>query len=153
MNLDIIDKIKPKPNIVPPAIPKDLSDRIIQLHGHPIAWWISQFLKYLLRAQPELESVFKKAEKSLGFTHPIVGMHVRRTDKVISEASFHRYPDKSSPDKSHLQQKPPSRKDIIFFLFLFVITIQYATSLLCTALHFVCYTHATFQLLFSSIIF
>ena len=28
-------------------------------------------------------------EKSLGFTKPIVGIHVRRTDKVGTEAAFH----------------------------------------------------------------
>jgi len=30
-----------------------------------------------------------EAEKDQGLSHPIVGIHVRRTDKVGTEAAFH----------------------------------------------------------------
>ena len=41
--------MKSKPEFLPPAIPKDLADRIIRLHGDPVVWWVGQFLKYILR--------------------------------------------------------------------------------------------------------
>ena len=61
----------------------------MRIHGDPIVWWVSQFLKYLLRPQPETSHMLAEAEKELGFSKPIVGIHVRRTDKVGTEAAFH----------------------------------------------------------------
>ena len=51
--------------------------------------WVSEFLRYILRAQPETSKMLEAAEKSLNFENPIVGVHVRRTDKVGTEAAFH----------------------------------------------------------------
>ena len=89
VELGIIDSVNPRPKFLPPSIPRDLSDRIVRLHGDPIVWWIAQFLKYFLRPQPDLQKVMDEAEKAQGFGHPIVGIHVRRTDKVGTEAAFH----------------------------------------------------------------
>lgn len=41
--------------------------------GNPSVWWISQFVLYLLRPQPELQKQIEEAEKKLGFATPIVG--------------------------------------------------------------------------------
>ena len=89
VKLPIIDLVSPRPKFLPPAIPRDLSERIIRLHGDPIVWWVSEFLRYILRPQPDTARMLEDMEKSLGFTKPIVGIHVRRTDKVGMEASFH----------------------------------------------------------------
>ena len=89
VEIPIIDSINPRPKYLPPAIPKDLSDRIMRIHGDPIVWWVSQFLKYLLRPQPNTAQMLTEAESELGFSKPIVGIHVRRTDKVGTEAAFH----------------------------------------------------------------
>lgn len=89
VEIPIIDSINPRPRLLPPSIPKDLSDRIIRIHGDPIVWWVSQFLKYLLRPQAETAKMLAEAEKDQGLTHPVVGVHVRRTDKVGTEAAFH----------------------------------------------------------------
>ena len=89
VEIPIIDSINPRPRLLPPAIPKDLSDRILRIHGDPIVWWVSQFLKYLLRPQAETAKMLADAEKDQGLTHPVVGVHVRRTDKVGTEAAFH----------------------------------------------------------------
>ena len=89
VEIPIIDSINPRPNLLPPAIPKDLSERIIRIHGDPIVWWVSQFLKYLLRPQQSTANMLADAEKDQGLSHPIVGIHVRRTDKVGTEAAFH----------------------------------------------------------------
>ena len=71
------------------GIPVDLWERIARLYGNPSLWWISQFIKYLLRYQPETQKMMDRVKKSLNFGSPIVGIHIRRTDKLKEEAAFH----------------------------------------------------------------
>uniref|UniRef100_A0A8C2CBV7 Alpha-(1,6)-fucosyltransferase n=1 Tax=Cyprinus carpio TaxID=7962 RepID=A0A8C2CBV7_CYPCA len=52
-------------------------------------WWVFQFVKYLVRPQAWLEKEIQDTCVKLGFKHPIIGVHVRRTDKVGTEAAFH----------------------------------------------------------------
>jgi len=89
VELPIVDSVNPRPPYLPPAIPEDLAPRISRLHGDPIVWWLGQFLKYMLRPQPHLEEMLDNTVTNLGFEHPIVGVHIRRTDKVGTEAAFH----------------------------------------------------------------
>ncbi|GFU32721.1 alpha-(1,6)-fucosyltransferase [Nephila pilipes] len=89
IDLPIIDNVRPRPPYLPLSIPKDLSDRIIRLHGNPVVWWIAQFVKYLLRPQENMKAILEKVEEKLDFKHPVVGIHVRRTDKIGTEAQFH----------------------------------------------------------------
>nr|DAA64668.1 TPA_inf: alpha1,6 fucosyltransferase [Strigamia maritima] len=90
LDLPIIDSISPRPDYLPLAIPRDLAARMQRLHGDPIVWWVGQFLKYLLRPQPNLQANIDEMTDKLGFKKPIVGIHVRRTDKVGTEAAFHK---------------------------------------------------------------
>ena len=62
---------------------------MLRLHGDPIVWWVSQFLKFMLRPQPHLEQMLQSTVENFKFQHPIVGVHIRRTDKVGTEAAFH----------------------------------------------------------------
>lgn len=89
IELPIVDMLSPRPPYLPLAIPRDLSDRMIRLHGDPQVWWIGQFMKYLLRYQPETQAMLDEARENMNFRRPIVGVHVRRTDKVGTEAAFH----------------------------------------------------------------
>lgn len=89
LTLPIIDSISPRPPYIPLAIPEDLAPRLIRLHGDPIVWWVGQFLKYLLRPQADTSNFLQEAISKMGFKRPIVGIHVRRTDKVGTEAAFH----------------------------------------------------------------
>ncbi|XP_044727696.1 alpha-(1,6)-fucosyltransferase [Chrysoperla carnea] len=89
IHLSIIDNLIPTPEYVPPAIPEDISARLIRLHGDPIVWWVGQMLKYLLRPQQSLAEKLQQATRNLNFKSPIVGIHVRRTDKIGTEAAFH----------------------------------------------------------------
>lgn len=89
ITLPIIDSISPRPPFLPLAIPEDLAPRLIRLHGDPIVWWVGQFLKYLLRSQDKTSTLLQNAISTLGFKRPIVGVHVRRTDKVGTEAAYH----------------------------------------------------------------
>ncbi|XP_015906014.1 alpha-(1,6)-fucosyltransferase [Parasteatoda tepidariorum] len=89
VDLPIIDNVRPRPIYLPLAIPKDLSERIVRLHGNPVVWWISQFVKYLLRPQEFMKTLLEKVEEKMDIVHPVVGIHVRRTDKIGTEAQFH----------------------------------------------------------------
>jgi len=89
VELPIVDSVSPRPPFLPPSVPKDLVDRIATIHGDPIVWWVSQFLLYLLRPQPHLSKLLSDTMDNFNFEHPIVGIHVRRTDKVGTEAAFH----------------------------------------------------------------
>lgn len=85
----IIDSLNPRPSFLPLAIPADLAPRLMRVHGDPAAWWIGQFLKYLLRFQPATQNMIDAGVEKLNFRGPIVGVHIRRTDKVGTEAAFH----------------------------------------------------------------
>nr|CAG4641568.1 EOG090X03KK [Eurycercus lamellatus] len=89
IELPIVDMLSPRPPFLPLAIPRDLSERMIRLHGDPQVWWIGQFMKYLLRYQPETQTMLDQAKETMNFRKPIVGVHVRRTDKIGTEAAFH----------------------------------------------------------------
>lgn len=89
LTLPIIDSLHPRPPYLPLSIPKDISARLIRAHGDPTVWWISQFVIYLLRPQDHLTQFLQEMEQKMKFEKPIVGVHVRRTDKVGTEAAFH----------------------------------------------------------------
>ncbi|GCC25876.1 hypothetical protein chiPu_0004288 [Chiloscyllium punctatum] len=89
VELPIVDSLHPRPPYLPLAIPEDLAGRLTHLHGDPSVWWVSQFVKYLIRPQAWLEKEIEEATRKLGFRHPIIGIHVRRTDKVGTEAAYH----------------------------------------------------------------
>lgn len=89
IELPIVDSLHPRPQYLPLAIPEDLADRLQRLHGDPAVWWVSQFVKYLIRPQDWLTKEIEETTAKLGFKHPIIGVHVRRTDKVGTEAAFH----------------------------------------------------------------
>lgn len=89
VELPIVDSLHPRPPYLPLGVPEDLVNRLMRLHGDPAVWWVSQFVKYLIRPQSWLEKEIEDSTKKLGFKHPIIGLHVRRTDKVGTEAAFH----------------------------------------------------------------
>lgn len=67
VSLPIIDMIFPTPDSIPPSIPKQMSDRLIRLHGEPFAWWAGQMAGYLLRPQPYLRKVIAENMLKLNF--------------------------------------------------------------------------------------
>ncbi|XP_028402791.1 alpha-(1,6)-fucosyltransferase-like [Dendronephthya gigantea] len=90
VQLPIVDGIYPEPKHLPLAVPKDLVERIQSFHGFPFVWWIGQFAKYLFQYQPKIKQEIDEKKIMLGFKTPIVGIHIRRTDKVnVGEAAYH----------------------------------------------------------------
>ena len=76
VELPIIDSLVPRPPFMPQAVPADLAPRLTRLHGHPFVWWAGQFLRYMLRPQPQLEADMEEVGRNLNFHGPIVGYAV-----------------------------------------------------------------------------
>ncbi len=55
------------------AIPEDLAERLIRLHGNPFAWFTGQLIKYMLRPQAWLSEFMEKKYEAIKFETPIVG--------------------------------------------------------------------------------
>ena len=104
IELPIIEYMHPRPEFLPPSIPEDISDRIITLHGDPPVWWISQFLKFLLRPQQTTFELLKEVESQRYTKVPMVGIHIRRTDKLDKEAAFHGVEEYMKHVKTFFQQ-------------------------------------------------
>ncbi|XP_065052139.1 alpha-(1,6)-fucosyltransferase-like isoform X2 [Rhopilema esculentum] len=88
-HLPVIDTIYPKPDQLPQAVPRDLVDKIIEFHEVPFVWWVGQICAFLFRYQPSMKQRIDEKKRRIGFKSPIVGIHVRRTDKVNVEAAHH----------------------------------------------------------------
>lgn len=71
------------------VIPSDLAPRLKRVHGDPIVWWIAQFLRYIWRFQPEVQRMVERRANEVNFSLPIVGVHIRRTDKLIADSILH----------------------------------------------------------------
>lgn len=89
LELPIIDSLRPRPAYLPLAVPEEISLRLDHVHDNPAAWFMGQIVKYIMRMSPEMEQFINDAKYRFQFRRPIVGFHVRRTDKVGSEAAFH----------------------------------------------------------------
>jgi glycoprotein 6-alpha-L-fucosyltransferase len=71
-----------------PSVPLDLLPRLEKLYTNPLVWWTGQLKKYAMRLLPDTQKKVTENFKKFGFRHPIVGVHLRRTDKS-SEAKFY----------------------------------------------------------------
>uniref|UniRef100_A0A8C2RKK2 Alpha-(1,6)-fucosyltransferase n=1 Tax=Capra hircus TaxID=9925 RepID=A0A8C2RKK2_CAPHI len=83
VELPIVDSLHPRPPYLPLAVPEDLADRLVRVHGDPAVWWVSQFVKYLIRPQPWLEKEIEEATKKLGFKHPLLARRMKVDKKRV----------------------------------------------------------------------
>lgn len=88
--MPIIDTINDKPKYFPLSLPSQISEKLVQLHKSPYAWFYGQLAAYVLRSSEEMDKFLTKSERRFDFKGPIVGIQVRRTDKIGLEASFHK---------------------------------------------------------------
>lgn len=65
---------------IPQAVPSHLSKLLARLHGAPFVWFIGQLGKFLMRPSFNFPEEFKIFDDQ--HENPVVGIHVRRTDKV-----------------------------------------------------------------------
>uniref|UniRef100_A0A8R1TWA8 SH3 domain-containing protein n=1 Tax=Onchocerca volvulus TaxID=6282 RepID=A0A8R1TWA8_ONCVO len=90
LKLPIVDSLFHPPPYLPLAIPRSYSDELIKLHSNAPAFFISQFIRYLMRPSAILAKEIDQAIKKVPFDEgPIVGLQIRRTDKIHTEATFH----------------------------------------------------------------
>ncbi|KAL1467272.1 hypothetical protein MTO96_042294, partial [Rhipicephalus appendiculatus] len=69
---------------LPASIAKDL----VANHGEPYAWWYGQIMAYIFRLQNSTRQLIEDFKRNKDYKHPIVAVHIRRTDKK-REAAFH----------------------------------------------------------------
>lgn len=81
--------LDPRPSFLPSAVPLDLFPELGRIADLPIAWWMGQLYKFAFQYSDLAQSLIERkiAELRMG-DGPIVGMHVRRTDKLLGEAEL-----------------------------------------------------------------
>ncbi|ROT69271.1 putative alpha-(1,6)-fucosyltransferase-like isoform X1 [Penaeus vannamei] len=80
------DRPVPRPNYLPRSVPRDFAERLASFHGDPFAWWMGQFMKYAMRMNRGFQEAVEKLGARLGFEGPVVGVQVRRTDKLLHDS-------------------------------------------------------------------
>ncbi|CAB3227827.1 unnamed protein product [Arctia plantaginis] len=109
ISLPFIDSMAQRPKFLPLAIPKDLAHRIVRFNGDPASWWIGQMLKYILKPKTAMQKAINDTIAKMNFKTPIVGVHIRRTDKVGTEAAFHHIQEYMAHVKDYYDQLDMSR--------------------------------------------
>nr|XP_026696318.1 alpha-(1,6)-fucosyltransferase-like [Ciona intestinalis] len=69
----------------PQAVPSNLLPVIEKFHSHPFLWFASQVVWYITRPNIMMKNRLTIMEEKVNFQLPIVGIHVRRSDKLSSE--------------------------------------------------------------------
>ncbi|CAM1304727.1 Uncharacterised protein r2_g1461 [Pycnogonum litorale] len=64
------------------VLPKHLIDEIKTVSSNPVAWWIGQIVKYLIKPNRIVKEMIRKRINTLPRRKLVVGIQVRRTDKA-----------------------------------------------------------------------
>ncbi|CAL8116612.1 unnamed protein product [Orchesella dallaii] len=77
----------------PTVMPVEFESRLRNITNDPLIWWVGQFVTYAMRFTPEIEKIvgeektrMRRISRNDSSIIPI-GLHVRRTDKLIKEAA------------------------------------------------------------------
>uniref|UniRef100_UPI000EF468D6 alpha-(1,6)-fucosyltransferase-like n=1 Tax=Ciona intestinalis TaxID=7719 RepID=UPI000EF468D6 len=70
------------------SLPPEVTQTVNRLHSNPMTWWVGQVTSYLMTLQPDMR---REVDRSIEqhFSDVIVGIHVRRSDKVNRESQFY----------------------------------------------------------------
>ncbi|CAL8085199.1 unnamed protein product [Calicophoron daubneyi] len=72
-------------SVAPPAVPREIAPLLLTLHGRPGVWFLGQLAHYLMRPLPmfksQLDHLVLSSKLTKNHDSPVVGVHVRRTDK------------------------------------------------------------------------
>ncbi|CAH8517708.1 unnamed protein product [Schistosoma intercalatum] len=86
----LVRKAFTDPKWLPYALPIDMSEELLRLHEAPFVWFGGQLAAYIMRLKPQLAQLINVTLKSFKTSgDPVVGVHIRRTDKLVLEAKFH----------------------------------------------------------------
>ncbi|KAI0987417.1 hypothetical protein GJ496_009963 [Pomphorhynchus laevis] len=91
IELGLFKDLSPRPDFIPLAIPNHLSKStmILSLHGNPFTLYAGHLIRSVLSIQPEFQQIVDDTQNRFNFSSPVVGIHVRRTDKIGTEARFY----------------------------------------------------------------
>ena len=89
VDIPFIEVIDPRPKFLPLAMPRTVFDKLKCCHLKPNVWWIGQLAAYVMRPNSFMKANIAEAKKNLNMTQPYMGCHVRRTDKIGTEADYH----------------------------------------------------------------
>ncbi|VDM44450.1 unnamed protein product [Toxocara canis] len=90
IRLPIVDGLHGRPPFLPLAFPESLASDLLKLHSNPPVFFVSQFMRYLMRPNDVMAKKIADAASGIPFNDgPVVGLQIRRTDKIGSEAAFH----------------------------------------------------------------
>ncbi|KAK6755260.1 hypothetical protein RB195_013936 [Necator americanus] len=79
-----------RPDPFPPSIPKTIAPQLIQLHSNPPAFFMGQFAWFILKPKPQIYNFVEMSASRIPFDSGlIVGVHVRRTDKLDREMKYY----------------------------------------------------------------
>ncbi|RDD37607.1 Alpha-(1,6)-fucosyltransferase [Trichoplax sp. H2] len=76
------------PKICHNTMPSELFYNAINFKYKPIAWWIGLLSKYIVRPNDKFKQFIDQSRKKLRFQSPIVGLHIRHTDKKLETRLF-----------------------------------------------------------------
>ncbi|KAH7945519.1 hypothetical protein HPB49_011831 [Dermacentor silvarum] len=69
-------------------LPVSIVNTLVAYHADPYAWWYGQIMDYIFRLQDSTQRTIESFKKKVGYKHPIVSMHIQRSDKRL-EAEYH----------------------------------------------------------------
>lgn len=91
-----IELLRPRSSLESVSVPADLVPRLRALGSDPAAWWVGQLVGYIMRPSQAFKDDLEAKAMRISFPTPgeggdtgVVGLHVRRTDKVGTEAAYH----------------------------------------------------------------
>ncbi|CAG2170109.1 unnamed protein product, partial [Oppiella nova] len=70
-------------------VPAQIKTQLHSLSTEPFALFVGLLIQYLMRPTLELSRYYDNYKQRIQWKHPIVGLHVRRTDKLLKEAKYH----------------------------------------------------------------
>ena len=76
------------PKIAHFSMPTELFYMVTRHKVEPMAWWTGILAQYIIRPNQMLQQFIEFSRDSLNFQSPIVGLHIRRTDKS-QESTFY----------------------------------------------------------------
>nr|XP_018667645.1 alpha-(1,6)-fucosyltransferase-like isoform X1 [Ciona intestinalis] len=89
VKVTLIDSHDRQTPFAPMTIPEEFYPLVKPIHGDPLVWWAGQVQSYLMRPKAWVTREVQIIKQDIGFKHPVVGVHIRRTDKS-NEANFQR---------------------------------------------------------------
>ncbi|XP_063722167.1 alpha-(1,6)-fucosyltransferase-like [Symsagittifera roscoffensis] len=90
IDLPLVEVLNPRPSYLPLAIPESVHDNIKCCHAKPSVWWIGQLVSFIMRPNRRLQKRIKLTEEKHKFKNKMyMACHIRRTDKVGTEAKLH----------------------------------------------------------------